>query len=1404
MKANMSNRFSFTKLGVRSKFALLFYLVTLLSLTIVGYYGYSNAASAHRDKAKELVRGHTSQSSQKISDFLNLTRNDLNFFATNNDLMRHIYWQDIGEEYKAERWKSIALDSWQNFVRSYDYLYKVRFLNLQGQELITIRRDPQTRIVQAMPDQKLQNKKNEHYFLDARALEKGGIKVSPLGLNREFGKIERPLVPVVRISQSVFGDNNVKYGVLVISLFAEAFFEYIKESEGSIENGSFYLIDQQGEFLYHPEPGKSFGLLLGHSHNFRTLFPDVFQGMQQVEDGTFMGQGHVFGFKRIYPLPEDRENYWIMVGMVDEAQVFTELTNFKYVFFSILAVVIIMVFVTSRLFLNSILSPLIFVTRQLQRLGMGEVVQENIEYHSSDEIGQILDSTRKLTDNMELVATQADVIAQGDFTGNIKVLSNNDRLGNAINNMTEMLRENKQHTDSQTWLKDGISKLNQKLNGNLEPRELANRAISTMGHYLDAGRGVFYVFKEGQQQQLTLLGSYMYTEREALSTEFNLGEGAIGQVAVEKSPIALTHLRPEEAPITSGTASGQPLYTYTFPLLQEDVLVGVIELAAFKSFTELQKSFIEGASHTIAGFISSVLLQRKISNLLKTAETAATEAREQRDKLTVVNQQMEQQQLRLQQQTEELQQANTQMEEQQQQLQQQTEELQQSNSLMEEQQQQLQQQTEELQQSNSQMEEQQQQLQQQAAEMETKNADLMLSKEELNRRAQELEQSSRYKSEFLANMSHELRTPLNSVILLSKMLSMNEDENLSDEEQKRASVIHQAGEELLRLINDILDLSKIEAGKMELNIKEVFIDALLDDYLNMFGEIANVAGIEFKVKSKLQDTSLFTDREKLSQIIRNLLSNAFKFTKQGHVSLIIEASGREDLPVKIMVEDTGIGIPEQSKKQIFEAFQQVDGSVSRQFGGTGLGLSISMNFAQLLGGTIELESELEQGSRFSILLPHKITAKEQRNSLPDIIPQHMPKPGLVPASQVESTKQVHDDRQNLKSTDLVILVIDDDTTFTETLALLNKKEGYKTLIASSGIEGLRMAKTYRPEGILLDLGLPDMDGSEVLHELKSTRELCRTPVYIISGREKQHSLLKQGIVGYLQKPANFEQLVNAEAQIIDKARAKDNVLLILGASLTVEHLKEIIIGQSLEILTATDLESSINMLSENPALVVVDIDRDQQECVHICRELKLHNPLLPIIVYGNREPNAEEEHELRDFIDSIIIRKPKTDARMLENIERFLQDVPESNNVADGKISGIGKGGLTRLENRHILIVDDDPRNLFVITSALEQAGAHVETALNGIKALEYLNNKPDIDIIFMDIMMPGMDGYEAIGKIKNNPSLKHIPVIALTAKALRSDKDKVLSVGADDYLSKPVDYEVLINMASVWCETKL
>ncbi len=971
---------------------------------------------------------------------------------------------------------------------------------------------------------------------------------------------------------------------------------------------------------------------------------------------------------------------------------------------------------------------------------------------------------QQLVHNMENVANRADAISRGNLADEVQVLSEKDRLGQAINHMMVALRTARLLDDRRNWLNNGNNQLSIALTGDYTTQQIADIAMRTIGHYLNAGRGVFYILRK-DVAILDLVSSYMYTEDINYRKSFRVGEGAIGQVAMEQAPIILASVNSSSAFITTGTAHYLPVSTYTYPVLKEKMLLGVIEFSSLEHFSETKLDYFCSAIDIIASYLYVAEQRGQIHALLASSEQAERDVRKQNEYLQEIN------------------------------------------SRMEEQQQQLQQQSEELQQTNAQMEEQHQLLEQ-------NNEKLRLSEADINEKARQLELSNHYKSEFLANMSHELRTPLNAIILLSKMMLDNPDGNLSEKEIKRAEVIHHSGHDLLMIINEVLDLSKVDAGKMEIIVDEVSTKTLILEQLDLFESTAQKNGIDFHINDEFKG-KFKSDQTKINQILRNLLSNAFKFTKQGSVTLTIRKLDNDPLPIRILVSDTGIGIPSSKHKAVFEAFRQVDGSTSREFGGTGLGLTISLRFAELLGGKIRLASTEGKGSEFTLCLP-------------DLPPQSEGDTALHPRSdsQAESLQQkselavgsatatlpqdqqneVADDRHNLKPQDKVILLIDDDPHLGSAVVEINHRLGYKTIVADTGTDGLAYAARYHPAGILLDLGLPDKDGIDVLHELKSDSKLSSIPVYIISGRDHDAALNQQDIVGYLQKPIVGSQIEQAEAALINALnQASSNAVLVVTDGMNdnpeiITLLKSTQLQNDIHIVAAGEKLRDAFDLREWGVIIIDLIHLSIDAGLKTAEFVREHAARTAILFFGNEHMVDSDEAKLRIYTDSIIINAPQAGQRLQENIERFLRN--ESSPTPPHLIPATSTESAGQLLNKRIIVIDDDPRNLFVITAALEQNGASVLNALNGRRALEVLETTA-VDLIITDIMMPEMDGYQTIAAIRANPDLSHIPIIALTAKAMADDKKNILEIGADDYLSKPVDYDVLRNMAGLWSSKK-
>ncbi len=1039
-------------------------------------------------------------------------------------------------------------------------------------------------------------------------------------------------------------------------------------------------------------------------------------------------------------------------------------------------------------------------------------LSRRIEVKSSNDVLAI--SINQMIENFKNIINQAQVIAKGDYTINVKERGEEDELSAAIQLMTESLRKNKIETFEQNWVKDGINQLSQQLSGNLLSIELSRKAINFISRYTESAQGVIYLI-DNHSSKLKLNASFAFTERSGLSNEYKIGEGLVGQVALERSPILLKNIRRQDRSLSTGTVEEPPTHVYAFPLVFEYELYGVIELASFEPFTQLKQEFLQQAANTIVTYIYSVLQTDRIKALLATSEEATRSAQAR---------------------------------------------------------------AQEIEQANARLEVQQGELQEKSEELHRRNESLILAKEELDRRAEQLELSNKYKSEFLANMSHELRTPLNSIIMLSKMLSKNEKGSLLEKDVKKAKIIYKSGGELLRLINDILDLSKIEAGKMVINPIEFANKEITTDMKDLFQGIASEKGIEFVCEDQTK-SYMYSDKERLAQILRNFLSNSFKFTKEGQIKLTI--SEYDQNQYKYSISDTGIGIPKDKQKVIFEAFKQADGTTSREYGGTGLGLSIARELTKLLQGQIELDSTTGKGSIFSIILPKKLDEElAEKEDHVTVVVKNLETGKNKNSSQRRLPRKliredIQDDRDNINKNDNVILIIEDEVQFAESMAEVLNSQNIKTLIAQSGEEGIDLAIQYKPSGIILDLGLPDIDGTDVLKKLKSYKELRHIPIEIISARDKDNDLLSTGAFGFLQKPIDENVLKTAMADMLRLSQKKVKDLLVVEDDESqMEAIKELIIGDDVKVKGVKSQQEAINAI-ENGTFdgAIVDLGLKDGFGQEVCKYINENHPNIPVIIYTGKTLSNEEEKHLRKAAQSIVLKTRDTDEKLREEVALFLHRmeeeveketskdtnqktrtaelaesllaelqvdkeleelIPKRHNKNDKTENNVPPHSLTRnsineemnkndneeeeeyksttesvkeinkeeaikiIKNKTILVVDDDIRNIFVIASALETYEAQILEAMNGQQAIDMLHEE-DIDLILMDSIMPEMNGLDAMRIIRQDENLKHFPIVAITGKAQEEDKQECFDAGANDYIVKPVDYDQLVYTVCKW-----
>lgn len=1181
-------------MSLYNKIFIIFTITLLISVSLIGWFGIESTTKAYVESVYELSQKNVQALNVEIEKKLEYVPKDVLYSANFYALKKFLVWNAMDEEKKAEKWKQIFSDALVDFLDTRKDYYKARIIDVDGNEMVSARYDKDTDKTVLISDSELQNKKGRDYVEKTKLLKKGEFYVSHMNLNIENGKIEKPYTPVIRFATPIIDSNNDLVGIFVTSVYADMVLNIIDTQLklNAKKDINYFLIDTNGDYLYNKDKTKRWNHQLKHGFNFNKEFFNIKDKFKDKDSGIFSYKNKIYSFHKLRPIVSLPNNYWYIVSSIDEAMALSKLDNFKIIFAIIFILVILASIFIVRIFVLKITTPLSKVTEQLKALSNGKIQKEHIIYDSNDEIGEIVDSTVKLVDAIETTIKQANAVANGEFIKEIKLLSNNDELGLAIQSMTlrlkeitnlaqslsfgdydvkviakssedklglalidmidylsnitkvaesialgelnikykvkgeddrlgrailqmikylrtilrqadaiskdnfsnsieakskndelssalitmtQKLRDSSIQNKNEIYFSEGIGKFSDSLSGVNDTIELSRKAIVSASRYVNASSGVLYSFDK-DKSELNLIASFAYTTRNNLSNNFRLGEGIVGQVALEKEPILIKNIKDDEYIIQSGTTISKPKEVYAIPLVHEDELFGVMEMMSYEGFTKIHKNYLSKISSICASALHTTNQNVQIKILLEKSQEAYEE---------------------------------------------------------------LQTQSEELQETNVQMEEQQQQLTIQSQELQVKNETLAQAKQEIDKRAEELEKASKYKSEFLANMSHELRTPLNSIILLSKLLTQNQNKTLNAKDVEKSKVIHKAGNDLLLLINDILDLSKIESGNMELIYEDIATSDIVDEMKGLFGAIADDKGLDFIINDEFK-SYFYTDKTKLSQIIKNLLSNAFKFTKEGSVSIKITNNINN---IIFTISDTGIGIPKEKLITIFEAFKQVDGSISREFGGTGLGLSITKTIVDLMDGVINVESEVGNGTSFTVTLPLNI------------------------------------------------------------------------------------------------------------------------------GKNK-----------------------------------------ILKESKIVEDKKVI---ESKDILTSVK-DSTIEQ------------------------------------IFQNENDDISYENELID---------------------------------------------------KHILIVDDDSRNIFTLTSTLENMDAEVYSAFNGQEALEILEDEETIDLILMDIMMPVMDGLSAIKSIKADERFKDIPIIAITAKTMLEDRDKCLDAGASDYLQKPLKHNSLISMIKAWIQ---
>jgi len=913
----------------------------------------------------------------------------------------------------------------------------------------------------------------------------------------------------------------------------------------------------------------------------------------------------------------------------------------------------------------------------------------------------------------------------------------------------------------QSWVTAGLSGLSLRLQGDHRLDEIGKRALDYLAEYLGADVGAGYVV-ERSTGELELFGGFALPP-ERLARKLQSAEGLAGQAVTSRRLLHVRNVPAGHLEVASATGRSDPAELVLAPAIQNGRVYAVLELGFNHPVSESERNLLEGASEMLASAIRSGQDRSRLEALLEETQRQAEELQTQQEELRVSNEELEQQ-------------------------------------------------SRILQESQARMELQQTELEQTNANLESQADQLLRVQDALTEKARQLSQASQFKSEFLANMSHELRTPLNSTLILAKLLSDNKPGNLSAEQVKYAQTIYSAGSDLLTLINDILDLSKIEAGQATVEVEQVAVAPMLQRLLEPLRPMALDKGLALELDiDPAVPASLHTDAQRLGQVLKNLLSNALKFTQRGTVALRVSRVARDR--VAFAVQDTGIGVPADQQELIFEAFRQADGSTHRKFGGTGLGLSISRDLATLLGGSLSVTSTPGQGSVFTLEVPVRL---EEAPSVPGAqsgaapaTPFMLPKTApVVPRRDAPTAPAPKAAAPAGPEPERSILVIEDDERFAGILSDLAREMGFGCFVAHTATDGLELATRERPNAIVLDINLPDFSGLGVLDQLKRNPQTRHIPVHVVSVADYAREAMGRGAAGYALKPVKREELVHALQRLEAKfTRHVRHVLVVEDDDRQRESVRQLLARNDVEIAPAATAAAALALLRETTFdCVVMDLNLPDMSGYELLQQMTEQEGVSfpPVIVYTGRALSRDEEQHLRRFSKSIIIKDARSPERLLDEVTLFLHQVEAELPPEQRQMLELARSRDSALEGRTVLVVEDDVRNVFALSSILEPTGVRVEIARNGREALDVLgragsDGQPVIDLVLMDIMMPEMDGYTAMREIRKRPEWRRLPIIALTAKAMKDDQEKCLAAGANDYIAKPLDVERLLSLVRVW-----
>ncbi|MFL6676479.1 MAG: response regulator [Massilia sp.] len=1008
---------------------------------------------------------------------------------------------------------------------------------------------------------------------------------------------------------------------------------------------------------------------------------------------------------------------------------------------------------------------------ELVRAGRGKIQIDELR----SQFGEFVDTERRLLDERNDSARRVTAWSVASFlvftlgVGALLAMFGRRELVRLSDSYRDTLDHENEHNAElrhQAWLRSGQTAVSEKIAGINALEPLAQEVLGQLTRYLNGAVAAMYF--RSDDGMLTRIGAYGFAHDTALHAQtIRPDESLAAQAAGERRAIVLRELPPDYIKVGSSLGEAAPRELLIAPVMNHGKVKGIIEIGFLHEVTERDVEFMNLVSATVGAAVAAVVYRQRLQKTLEEAQALNEELQVQQEELRTANEELEEQ----------------------------SRALEESQSALENQQ-------AELEQTNDQLAE-------QALNLDLKNAALTQAQEQLRQRALELERASRYKSEFLANMSHELRTPLNSSLILAKLLADNAAGNLNDEQVRFAQTIYSAGNDLLNLINDILDISKVEAGKLELQPEELPLRRVVDTLARTFEPLAHQKQLDFSVAvAPNVPATIHTDRQRLEQVLKNLLSNAVKFTEAGGVSMTVGAT-REGW-IQFAVQDSGIGIAAEQQERIFDAFHQADGTTSRRFGGTGLGLSISRDLTALLGGTLVVASAPGEGSTFTLSLPRSgaVAATPPAAPAPAPAAAPAPAPATVRAATAAPGEEAvgegfADDRDKPADAARTVLVIEDDQGFAQILYDLAHDLDYRCLVALTAAEGLQLAASETPDAILLDMRLPDRSGLSVLQLLKDSPGTRHIPVHVVSSMDNGGEALHLGAIGYALKPTSREQLEQVFRKLQEKSAQKiKRVLLVEDDERQRDSVVQLIADADVDIAAVGSGEEALALLrGEIFDCMIIDLKLPDMQGKELLEKMSGEElcSFPPVIVYTGRNLTRDEEAELLKYSRSIIIKGARSPERLLDEVTLFLHKVESQLSSERQNMLKTVRGRDRVFEGRTILLVDDDVRNVFALTSALEQRGAKVEVGRNGFEALAKLDEVSAIDLVLMDVMMPGMDGLEATRRVRADARFERLPIIAITAKAMKDDQEQCLAAGANDYLAKPIDLTRLYSLLRVW-----